>query len=121
MHWMLNIVTEDEGFPAAVLIRGVFPTEGLDIIAGRRRGQPVHRWTDGPGKICRAFNIDRYFNGADICSPETSLYIEFGIEIPKDSVTKTPRVGLNNVPEPWKSILWRFKVRDNFKLGVDGG
>jgi DNA-3-methyladenine glycosylase len=116
MHWMLNIVTEDEGFPAAVLIRGVFPTEGLDIIAGRRRGQPVHRWTDGPGKICQAFNIDRNFNGADICSPETSLYIEFGIEIPQDSVTKTPRVGLNNVPEPWKSIPWRFKVRDNFTL-----
>jgi hypothetical protein len=30
-------------------------------------------------------------------------------------------VGLNNVPEPWKSIPWRFKVRDNFTLFVDGG
>ena len=40
MHWMLNFVVEGEGFPAAVLIRAVFPTEGLEKITARRGGVP---------------------------------------------------------------------------------
>jgi DNA-3-methyladenine glycosylase len=116
MHWMLNIVTENEGFPAAILIRGLVPTVGIDIIARRRKGQPRQKWTDGPGKICQAFLIDQRFNGVDICSPESILYIEYGFQIPDESVTKTPRVGLNNVPEPWKSIPWRYKVKDGLTL-----
>ena len=38
MHWMLNFVTEETGFPAAVLIRAVIPLEGQEIIASRREG-----------------------------------------------------------------------------------
>ncbi len=110
MHWMLNFVTEAEGFPAAVLIRGLWPTEGLEIIASRRKGQPRQLWTDGPGKICQALGIDREFNGADLCAPESMLFVERGIPISESSVTIGPRVGLNNVPEPWKSIPWRYRV-----------
>ncbi len=39
MHWMLNAVTEREGFPAAVLIRALEPVEGLDVIASRPPGK----------------------------------------------------------------------------------
>jgi DNA-3-methyladenine glycosylase len=56
MHWMLNFVAEPEGFPAAVLIRAILPTEGLDVIAARRDSQPFERWTDGPA--ARALGID---------------------------------------------------------------
>lgn len=111
MHWMLNIVAEAEGFPAAVLIRGLWPVEGVDRIAARRAGRPRPLWTDGPGKICQALAIDKGFNGADICDPSSELFVEFGVEIPDSSVTITPRVGLNNVPEPWKSIPWRYLVK----------
>jgi DNA-3-methyladenine glycosylase len=109
MHWMLNFVVEAEGYPAAVLIRAIRPTEGVEVIAARRDGQPPERWTDGPGKICQALNIGRDLNGADLCAPDSVLFVEFGDPISDSSVTTGPRVGLNTVPEPWKSKPWRFR------------
>jgi DNA-3-methyladenine glycosylase len=110
-YWMLNFVTEREGFPAAILIRGIIPTEGLERIAGRRAGRPQKQWTDGPGKICIALAINKIQNEADLCDPQAELFVEFGEGIPDSDVTIGPRVGLNNVPEPWKSIPWRFLAR----------
>ena len=117
MHWCLNFVTEEEGFPAAVLLRGLFPTEGLDLIASRRKNQPPALWTDGPAKICQALNIDGRLNGTDLCAPDAMLFVETGLSIPDSSVTISPRVGLYTVPEPWKSIPWRFSVKRNFDFG----
>lgn len=114
MHWMLNFVTEEQGFPSAVLIRAILPTEGISIIASRRNTQPRKRWTDGPGKICQALDIDSGFNGADLCSPDALLFVEYGQSIPDQGVTNGPRVGLNSVPEPWKSIPWRFLISDGY-------
>lgn len=114
MHWMLNFVTEAEGFPAAVLIRAIVPREGLASIASRRNSQPPERWTDGPAKICQALAIDGSFNGADLCTPDAALFVESGPPISDLSVTISPRVGLNSVPEPWKSIPWRYSVERGF-------
>ncbi len=111
MHWMLNIVTEEEGFAAAVLIRAIQVVEGHDIVAQRRNHQPPHLWTNGPAKLCQALNIDGSLNGYDICQPEAVLFVEGNPDnrpILPLSVTSTARVGLNNVPEPWRSIPWRF-------------
>ena len=108
MHWMLNFVVESRGFPAAILIRAILPTEGLELIETRRGSQPKERWTDGPGKICQALQIDKSFNGVDLCDPAGLLQVESGQPISDASVTIGPRVGLNNVPEPWKSVPWRF-------------
>ena len=110
MHWMLNFVTEAEGFPAAVLIRAIRLVEGQEIVASRRGGQPPKSWTDGPAKLCQALNIDGGLNGVDICAPNAPLFVEFGMSIPDSSVTITPRVGLNSVAEPWKSKPWRYLV-----------
>ena len=111
MHWMLNFVTESEGFPAAVLIRAILPTEGLDAIAGRRDGQPFERWTDGPAKLCQALDIDGQHHGLDLCAPQAVIFVERGEPVPDAAVTIGPRVGLNNVPEPWKSVPWRYLWR----------
>jgi DNA-3-methyladenine glycosylase len=113
MHWMLNFVTEAEGFPAAVLIRAIQPLEGLEIIAARRQGRPQAEWTDGPAKICQALGIDGRLNGADLCAAQAVLFVEAGDPIPDACVTIGPRVGLNSVPEPWKSKPWRFQVIEN--------
>jgi DNA-3-methyladenine glycosylase len=111
MHWMLNFVAEREGFPAAVLIRGIVPSEGIERIAVRRAGRPRRQWTDGPGKICMALAINREQNDADLCAPEAEIFVEFGVNISDSCVTIGPRVGLNSVPEPWKSVPWRFIAR----------
>jgi DNA-3-methyladenine glycosylase len=108
MHWMLNFVTEPESMPAAVLIRAISPQEGLEVIAARRGKQPQKHWTDGPAKICQALGIDGSHNGTDLCAPNAQIFVEMGEPVPDHAVTTSPRVGLNSVPEPWKSMPWRF-------------
>jgi DNA-3-methyladenine glycosylase len=106
-HWMLNVVTEVEGFPAAVLIRAIQPTEGVEIMSARRRG----RDTFGPGKLTKAMDITKSENGVDLTVAGDGLWIEAGISVPDENVTIGPRVGLNTVPEPWFSKPWRFLVK----------
>ena len=106
-HWMFNVVTEREGFPAAVLIRAIQPIEGVDVMMERRLG----RDTFGPGKLCQAMGIGKSENGVDLTETTSGLWIEAGVQVPKKAVTKGPRVGLNSTPEPWLSKPWRFLVK----------
>ncbi|MBI5823725.1 MAG: DNA-3-methyladenine glycosylase [Chloroflexi bacterium] len=110
-HWMLNAVTEVEGFPAAVLIRAIQPIEGIEVMMERRQG----RDTFGPGKLTQALGITKSENYADLTEPASSLRIEAGQVVPDKSVTIGPRVGLNKTPEPWLSMPWRFLV-NNWRL-----
>lgn len=107
-HWMFNVVTEREGFPAAVLIRAIKPIEGVEVMLERRNG----RDTLGPGKLCQAMGITRIENRVDLTGTAGGLWIEAGIKVPDSRVTKGPRVGLNNTPEPWLSKPWRFRTTD---------
>jgi len=106
MHWMLNAVTEREGFPAAVLIRGIVPVEGAGIISARRQG----RDTSGPAKLTQALGIDACLNGASLCDTNTDLWVEAGSPVADSDIITGPRVGLDGVPEPWISMPWRFRV-----------
>ena len=110
MHWLLNVVTEAEDFPAAVLIRAIQPCTGLAVIAARREPQPESQWTNGPGKLCKALGIDGTLNAADLLSPGAELTIERGTPVPDNLVLRGPRVGIDSVPEPWRSIPWRFRT-----------
>lgn len=117
MHWMLNLVTEAEGVPAAILLRGILPSEGL---AQMRRRRSVRRRTrsaspladlelvDGPAKLCQALGLDGRWNGYDLCNPKSRLFVERRPALKQ--VRTGPRIGLDNVSEPWKSIPWRFQV-----------
>ena len=105
-HWMLNAVTEAEGIPAAVLIRAIEPVERMEIMLRRRDGRDTY----GPGKLAQAMGIDGALNGIDLCKQDSGLWIEAGKPIPDAEVVTGPRVGLYSVPEPWKSIPWRFRT-----------
>ncbi|RPH58230.1 MAG: DNA-3-methyladenine glycosylase, partial [Chloroflexi bacterium] len=107
MHWMLNAVTEREGFPAAVLIRAIEVEEGLGVVESRRGKAKRADWTNGPAKLTLAFGINSQQNNIDLTTTGSGLWIEPGVVISDANVTIGPRVGLYNVPEPWKSIPWR--------------
>lgn len=109
MHWLLNAVTSPEGTPAAVLIRAIHPEGGLDAMAENRPYRAKQSgWTDGPAKLTQALAIDGALNKTNLCRRADGLWIEAGKAIPDESVSQSPRVGLNTVPEPWRSIPWRF-------------
>lgn len=109
MHWCLNFVTEAEGFPAAVLVRAILPVEGIETMRQRRR-RPDSSLTDGPAKLTQALDIDGALNGVDLCHSHSVLFVESMPGIPDEQVGTGPRVGIGRVPEPWKSLPWRFQV-----------
>jgi DNA-3-methyladenine glycosylase len=111
MHWCLNVVTEAEGFPAAVLLRALVPVEGRESMRRRRGPAGDRNLAGGPARLCQALGIDRRFDGRDLCRPEANLFLEVGLHLPELDVSQSPRVGLNKVPEPWRSLPWRFLVR----------
>ena len=111
MHWCLNLVTEADGFPAAVLLRALLPLEGLPRMRRRRGAAGEASLTGGPARLCQALSIDRRFDRHDLCAQQATLFLESGPPIAEEDVTTSPRVGLNNVPEPWRSLPWRFLIR----------
>jgi DNA-3-methyladenine glycosylase len=113
LHWMLNVVSEAEHFPAAVLIRALEPQEGLRVMQQQRRVLRPIELCRGPAKLTQALRIDRTLNGVDLCSRRGELWIEPGVALPARAVGRGPRVGLGNTPEPWKSKPWRYWVKDN--------
>jgi DNA-3-methyladenine glycosylase len=115
MHWMLNCVTGAEGAPSAVLIRAILPMDGLEQIAANRTGggktpSKPKDWTNGPARLCQALQIDGQFNGADLTNPANRLIIEPGPPVEEAAVLVGPRVGIDSVPEPWRSMPWRFRI-----------
>jgi DNA-3-methyladenine glycosylase len=111
MHWMLNVATEREGFPAAVLIRALSPISGIEVMRRRRGGKLDGNLTNGPGKLAQALSIDGELHGADICARRATLFIEAAALTDTHRIAVSPRVGIDRVPEPWRSVAWNFKLQ----------
>lgn len=103
LHNLVNVVTEADGFPAAILIRALDPLEGVDIMARRRKQRALRdaseaaeraarlRLCRGPGNLTVAMGITLADNYADLCG--SPLRIEDrGIKPPR--VSWTPRIGI---------------------------
>ena len=111
MYDMLNITAGVEGFPAAVLIRALEPLEGIDAMLSLRGGNRA-QLTNGPGRLCRALDIDRSLNGVDLLTDER-LWIEPGIEVPDEAVGISPRIGIDYAAPDHRDALWRYYVKGN--------
>ena len=79
MHHLVNVVTEAEGFPAAVLLRALEPLDGIELMARRRGAASGRRIAEadlcrGPGNLTRAMGITLAQNRLDLTGP--SLYLE---------------------------------------------
>jgi DNA-3-methyladenine glycosylase len=103
IHYLVNAVTEAEGWPAAVLIRALEPKDGIALMR-RRRGKPadvdVHDLCRGPGNLTKALAIDLRQNLLDLTS--SALRIEDQKDR-KRVVTWSRRIGINvGVDEEWR-------------------
>ena len=99
MHYCLNIVTEKENYPSAVLIRGVV----IDNVQHR-----MLNIVSGPGRVCRHFGIDKTFNGLDISGK--NIWIEDnGLKISPRKIIKSKRIGVDYAKH-CKDYLWRFNL-----------
>ena len=111
MHHCFNVVTQDEGFAAAVLIRALQPAEGLGAMRRRRPGRRDVELMNGPAKLCYALAIDRALNGTDLVDG-SELWIEPATAIPEDQVMAGPRIGVRGDALAL-SVPWRFWIRDH--------
>jgi DNA-3-methyladenine glycosylase len=89
MHWMLNIVTEEESFPAAVLIRG------LESV-------------NGPARLTKKLGIDRKLNGKLVSKKNGLWFEDGGVKIPRGKILKTKRIGVDYAGPIWSKKKLRF-------------
>lgn len=95
MYHCLNVVTEREEFPAAVLIRAV-EVDGVLI--------------DGPGRLCRALQIDRSLNRIDLTAQESLWFEDRGGLVLRKQVAALPRIGVDYAGA-WAKKPWRFRLQ----------
>jgi DNA-3-methyladenine glycosylase len=109
MYYLLNIITENENFPAAILIRAVEPLEGIELMKHRRKTDNIYNLASGPGKLTQAFDIDLSLNGVDITSPFSELYIREEKKLKEKELVWRPRIGIKEGTDR----LWRVYIKNN--------
>ena len=109
MHCCLNFVTEPEGEPSAVLLRGMEPVWGAEQMSLLRFGKSLPQLTayqrknflNGPGKCCRALGLTRQENGLDLTGDTLFL-----CDSPED-------IGLPPAPSA------KYALRTGKRIGID--
>ena len=90
IYHCFNIVTERKDYPAAVLIRAV-DASGVN----------------GPGKLCRYFQIDKSFNNENLATSNKLWLEDHGVKIKPSQIKRSPRIGVDYAGQ-YKNKLWRF-------------
>lgn len=96
MHYCVNVVTEKEGFGAAVLIRALEPIENLSN-------------TNGPAKLTKEMNITKELNNVDMTTGKSDIWIEDAHDISDENIIQTVRIGIKAAVD----LPWRFYIKDN--------
>jgi len=107
-RWLFNVTTEREGVPGAVLIRGLEPVTGVELMHRRRPVSNERELTSGPGRLTQAMGITRKHHGLDLTDARSELVIVGGRE-ERFEVASSHRIG---VSRDLKREL-RFYIRGN--------
>jgi len=100
IHWCLNVVCEETGTAAAVLLRALEPTQGLDRMQARRGTEDPRLLCAGPGRLCQALAVTRAQDGLPLDHRPFELHPRHGpVEI-----TASPRIGITRAAE----LQWRY-------------
>ena len=113
IYFCLNIITEPAEMPCAVLVRKLYPIDGIKTMIENRNvklGKNFKNLLDGPGKLCMAFDITKEeFNGTDSCSIGSRLYFTQGEKIDQKNIIKSKRIGIEYAEED-KDLLLRYTL-----------
>lgn len=97
MHYLLNLVARERGYPAGVLIRGGITEEGKRI--------------EGPGRVSKYLGIDGMLHGKKV-GKDTGVWVEDrGMSFEAKSVRRTPRIGVEYAGSVWSQKKYRFLVK----------
>ncbi len=95
VHEMLNIVTREKEYPAAVLVRGA-TCDAIDL--------------NGPGKLTKFLQIGRKLNNLPL-KKSSGLWVEDrGVKIPPSKIGRSPRIGVAYAGPVWSAKKWRFTL-----------
>ena len=113
MHFCCNVVTGVKGKGTAVLIRAVEPVDGIDIMGKNRFGKKIltenekHNLTSGPGKVCKAFGIERKHSGIDLTG-ENIFILNTNLK-ENEKIISSKRIGITKSVD----LPWRYYIKDN--------
>jgi len=112
IHHLFNVVTAPRGIPHAVLIRGLEPVEGLDVMLARRGMSSLKpNLTAGPGALSKALGIDKRLNASDLQGEE--IWIEDrGMVYAQDDIVAASRIGVAYADDH-ALLPWRYYVKGN--------
>lgn len=112
IHQMLNVVTNEENIPDAVLIRGVEPIEGVDVML-ERTGKPIfdHTLSRGPGNVGKALGIFKHHSGLHLTDHEIYL-ADDGYVVDEKNIGISKRIGVESAGKD-ALLPYRFYVKKN--------
>ncbi|MBD2085183.1 DNA-3-methyladenine glycosylase [Trichocoleus sp. ST-U3] len=104
IYYCLNVVTDQDSIPSAVLIRALQLESIPPWIKESDRSKP-HRIAAGPGKLCRALQIDSTLN-SQVLQPGQPLWLEHRQSQFTPELVQTTRIGLSQgIDLPWRWYL----------------
>ena len=110
MYDMLNFVTNIEGEPEAILIRAIKPTINIDVILKRRNQKKLTpKVSAGPGRLTKALNITRKYNGEPLSG--NKIFVLNNENISEENIIATPRIGINYAQED-RNKPYRFYIKN---------
>lgn len=107
MHWCFNAVTEEDGYPAAVLVRALEPVAGIHLMKRRRGVEHERLLCAGPARLCEALGITGALSGSSLVTGPVRI-LRPARPMGRRSVAVTPRVGITRASD-WPL---RFYVKD---------
>ena len=101
IHWCANVVCDDDRVGAAVLLRAIEPTHGVEAMHARRGTVDARLLCSGPGRLTQALGITAGLDGHAVDAPPLELFLSETAD-----VVAGPRVGISRAVErPWRYTL----------------
>jgi DNA-3-methyladenine glycosylase len=99
IHWCLNLVCEEKGVAAAVLLRALEPAHGVEEMRARRNLDEPRLLCSGPGRLCQALAVTGEHDGLPLDRPPFELRARGG----EPEIVTGPRVGITQAADlPWR-------------------